>query len=204
MIPKTALNRNPPSRACISGADASDPCVGSCARSVTHHVSTAQMARLAPRASGDAQADVLPYVLVAALCLNGADGTFRAPRLGRRPGSHLAPHPNLRRPIGGSRLRRMGAEVWLARTVASSGDPPLECGTPPGSSTLPGCETADGCGRQSGGAIASLARLAPAARVGRRPAAPRAWAGGHGAPSARLRPSAESLQLAFPASSPPK
>ncbi len=31
-------------------------------------------------------------VLVAALCLSGADGTSRAPRLGRRPGSHLAPH----------------------------------------------------------------------------------------------------------------
>ncbi len=60
-------------------------------------------------------------VLVAALCLNGADGIpsqtlawhvprrsrratpGRAPHLGRRPGSHLAPHPDLR-PIGRSRL----------------------------------------------------------------------------------------------------
>ncbi len=64
---------NPPDRAGISGADAADPGVVSCARSVTHQ-------------------------------------RMRAFTCSSPPSARLAPHPNLRRPIGGSGLR--GRVKW--------------------------------------------------------------------------------------------
>src|SRR6267378_1464587 len=65
--PSLPLSPNPPKRTRILGADASDPCVGSCARSVTHQ-------------------------------------RVRALACSSPPSAHLAPHPNLLRPLGGSGL----------------------------------------------------------------------------------------------------
>src|SRR6267378_5252383 len=78
--PSPPLSPNPPKRTRILGADAGDPCVGSCARSVTHQ-------------------------------------RVRALACSSPPSAHLAPHPNLLRPLGGSGLSQEPAGSFLGGTA---------------------------------------------------------------------------------------